>query len=1070
MQQPIHAPSFVVHQPSTRPSVVHKKKLTEQEIQELHQELETDSHVISLKALYERLGTNAHTGLTREQADKILERDGPNALSPPKVTPEYIKFLKCMFHGFASLLWVCAILCFVLYGVTHLTHEEDDVGIAWLGIIIVTICITSGVFAYIQESKNIKVMESFKKMVPTFATVIREGTKLRLSTEELVLGDLVEIRMGDKIPADIRIIECRGLRVENSSITGESEPVARTDHPTDRNPLESANVAFSTSFAVAGDGRGIVIATGDRTMIGRLAGLTSQLAKIETPIAKEIRHFVEIITIVAVICGVAFFGLSLLLEPNIVRAFTYLLGIVIANVPEVLLVTVTTVLTLTAQRMASKNCLVKNLEAVETLGSTSAICSDKTGTLTQNKMSVSNLWFGHTRYNFPPGQRIGAERDLLLEKPAFGVMLRAATLCLRAEFTAESFMLAPIEEREIIGDASETGILKFCEHIHPTQRYREAHPKVAEIPFSSTTKYQMSIHRRDIHAAVTAAPAGGYTMILKGAPEVILENCTTILTANGETREMTAKDHALSRRACTDLGHLGERVLAYCDLHLPASTYGPTYKFDTDSPASYNFPVKGYRFVGLISLQDPPRPGVPEAVHKCRTAGIKVIMVTGDHPVTAMAIAKKVGIISEGHETRYERATLQNRSYSQAMMDLPQLGAVVPVSSADAVAATATATATADGSRPSGVSVSGVAIVITGTELRSMDANELDNVIRHYEEIVFARTSPQQKLLIVESCQRLGEIVAVTGDGVNDSPALRKADIGIAMGIAGSDVAKNAADMILMDDNFASIVTGVEEGRLIFDNLKKSIAYTLTSSVPEMLPMLSGLLFAIPLPLVIELVICIDVGTDLVPAIALAYERAESDIMRRAPRNPQYDKLVNKRLISITYGQIGMTQSLAGFYTYFMVLMMNGFMPNRLLGLRHDWENPSINDLQDSWGQTWTYENRKNLLMEAQSGYFLSIVITQMIDLVMCKTRRNSIFQQGMSNWFVNFSFVFEIILTGILLYVPGTEYVLKTMPLMAYWYWPCLPLGAFLWLYDESRRLCIRLFPGGIMERETYY
>ncbi|CAL1674808.1 unnamed protein product [Lasius platythorax] len=351
-----------------------------------------------------------------------------------------------------------------------------------------------------------------------------------------------------------------------------------------------------------------------------------------------------------------------------------------------------------------------------------------------------------------------------------------------------------------------------------------------------------------------------------------------------------------------------------------------------------------------------------------------------------------------------------------------------------------------------------------------MDANELDNIIRHYEEIVFARTSPQQKLLIVESCQRLGEIVAVTGDGVNDSPALRQADIGVAMGIAGSDVAKNAADMILMDDNFASIVTGVEEGRLIFDNLKKSIAYTLTSSVPEMLPMLSGLMLAIPLPLVIELVICIDVGTDVVPAIALAYEKAESDIMRRAPRNPQYDKLVNKRLISITYGQIGMTQSLAGFYTYFMVLMMNGFMPDRLLGLRIEWENPSINDLQDSWGQTWTYENRMNLLMEAQSGYFLSIVITQMVDLIMCKTRRNSIFQQGMGNWFVNFSFVFEIILTGMLLYVPGTEYVLKTMPLKAYWYWPCLPLGAFLWIYDEFRRLCIRLFPDGIMERETYY
>ncbi|KAG7204797.1 hypothetical protein KM043_005204 [Ampulex compressa] len=1015
-----------VHQTVPRPSAVHihKKKLTEAEIQDLHQELDTNDHVIPLGNLCEKLNTNKETGLTEDVAVKVFLRDGPNALTPPKVTPEFIKFLKCMFHGFAALLWVCAILCFILYGIGFLLDGTSDPGTMWLGVIIVIICLISGIFAYIQESKNTKVMESFKKMVPTFATVIRDGEKLRLATEEIVLGDLVEIKLGDKIPADIRVIECCGLRVENSSITGESEPVVRTDYPTDNNPLESSNVAFFSSFAVAGEGKGIVIATGDRTMIGRLAGLTSHLAKTETPIAREIKHFCRIITIVAIICGFVFFGLSLVIEPDVMKASTYLLGIVIANVPEVLLVTVTTSLTLTAQKMANKNCLVKNLEAVETLGSTSTICSDKTGTLTQNKMTVSNLWFGHTRYNFPPGERIGVEKDLLLEKPGFGIIIRDATLCLRADFIAETYMLPSIEDRQIIGDASETGILKFCEHIHPTPKFREAYPKVAEIPFNSTTKYQMSIHR----------DANGYIMILKGAPEVILENCVTILTTEGQTKEMTAGDHAVSRRACTELGYLGERVLAYCDLQLPGNTYGPQYKFNTDSPGSYNFPTKGYRFVGLISLQDPPRPGVLEAVQKCRTAGIKVIMVTGDHPVTAMAIAKKVGIISEGHETRYERAIMQNKSYSQ-----------IPETDTDA-------------------------IIIIGAELRNMQAEELDDVIRDYEEIVFARTSPQQKLLIVESCQRLGEIVAVTGDGVNDSPALRKADIGVAMGITGSDVAKNAADMILMDDNFASIVTGVEEGRLIFDNLKKSIAYTLTSSVPEMLPMLSSLLFSIPLPFVIEMVLCVDIGTDLLPAIALAYEKAESDIMRRAPRNPLYDKLVNKRLISITYGQIGMTQAFAGFYTYFMVLMLNGFMPDRLLGLRFDWENKAINDLKDSYGQTWTYQNRMDLLNEARSGYFLSIVITQMIDLVMCKTRRNSIFQQGMGNWFLNFSFIFEIVLTGILLYVPGTEYVLKTMPLNAYWYWPCLPLGLFLWTYDELRRLCIRLFPGGIIERETYY
>ncbi|KAF7398681.1 hypothetical protein HZH66_006578 [Vespula vulgaris] len=1002
-----------------------KRRLTDREIESLHHEIITTDHIIPLQELCAKLNTDPVNGLTEKEAKQLLKKHGPNVLSPPKQTPEWVKFLLCMFSGFAALLWICAILCFVLLFIGYLMNEEQT-GIEWLGLIIVLICLISGIFAYIQESKNTKVMDSFKKMVPTFATTIRDGNKMRIGTEELVLGDLVEIKLGDKIPADIRIIKCNGLRVENSSITGESEPVIRTDHPTDLNPLESSNVAFFSSFAVAGDGTGIVFAVGDKTMIGRLAGLTSCVKKTETPIAKEIRHFVHIITVVAIVFGLIFFGLSLMLEPNLIKAFTYLLGIIIANVPEVLLITVTTCLTLTATKMANKNCLVKNLEGVETLGSTSTICSDKTGTLTQNRMTVSHLWFGYNRFSFSPTEKIGAEKDILMEKPAFNNVLRDASLCLRAEFTAESTVLVPIEQRDVIGDASETGILRFCEHIHSTDTFRRRYPKVAEIPFNSTLKYQLSIHR----------DTNSYILIMKGAPEIILDYCTTILTMDGQTKHMEGPDMKTIKHACTELAYLGERVLAYSDLTLSGSVFGPNYKFNTTSPDKYNFPMKGYRFVGLISLIDPPRPGVPEAVQKCRTAGIKVIMITGDHPVTAMAIARKVGIISEGHETKYEITLLSD---SQASFT------VVPDIVTDAV-------------------------IITGAELRNMDSNDLDNIIKNYEEIVFARTSPQQKLMIVESCQRLGEIVAVTGDGVNDAPALRKADIGVAMGITGSDVAKNAADMILMDDNFASIVTGVEEGRLIFDNLKKSIAYTLTSSVPEMLPMLVSLLFAIPLPFIIEMILCVDVGTDLIPAISLAYEKAELDIMQRAPRNPLYDRLVNKRLISITYGQIGMTQAAAGFYTYFLVLMMNGFLPSHLLGLRYDWENKAINDLEDSYGQTWTYKARMDLLNEARTGYFLSVVITQMVDLIMCKTRRNSIFQQGMDNWFLNFSFVFEIILTAMLLYIPGTEKVLKTMALDLYWYWPCLPLALFLWVYDEFRRLCIRLFPGCLIERETYY
>merc|ERR1719222_890968 len=358
---------------------------------------------------------------------------------------------------------------------------------------------------------------------------------------------------------------------------------------------------------------------------------------------------------------------------------------------------------------------------------------------------------------------------------------------------------------------------------------------------------------------------------------------------------------------------------------------------------------------------DPPRAAVPDAVAKCRSAGIKVIMVTGDHPITAKAIAKSVGIISEGNKT-VEDLRAEAAPEDQDKIDPRDAHACV----------------------------------VNGGELKDLSEKALDEVLMYHSEIVFARTSPQQKLIIVEGCQRIGAIVAVTGDGVNDSPALKKADIGVAMGIAGSDVSKQAADMILLDDNFASIVTGVEEGRLIFDNLKKSIAYTLTSNIPEIAPFLMFILINIPLPLGTVTILCIDLGTDLWPAISLAYEPAESDIMKRMPRDPKGDKLVNQRLISMAYGQIGMMQASAGFFCYFVIMGENGFLPGLLVGLREEWENKNNNSLKDSYGQEWTYEQRKVLEYTCHTAFFASIVVVQWADVIICKTRRNSLFTQGM--------------------------------------------------------------------------
>ncbi|OQR70780.1 sodium/potassium-transporting ATPase subunit alpha-like [Tropilaelaps mercedesae] len=1004
-----------------RPRVAKKKG--ERDLDALKQEVDMDEHKIALEDLYARLGTNPTTGLTSQQAREVLERDGPNALTPPKKTPEWVKFCKNLFGGFSLLLWIGAVLCFIAYSIQATTFEEPPDDNLYLGIVLAVVVIVTGCFSYYQEARSSKIMESFKNMVPQYAVVIRDGHKMNLPAEEVVAGDIVEVKGGDRVPADMRVIQAQGFKVDNSSLTGESEPQTRSPEMTNDNPLETRNLAFFSTNCVEGTGLGVVINTGDRTVMGRIANLASGLEMGETPIAREIAHFIHIITGVAVFLGVSFFIIAFILGYHWLDAVIFLIGIIVANVPEGLLATVTVCLTLTAKRMAAKNCLVKNLEAVETLGSTSTICSDKTGTLTQNRMTVAHMWFDN---QIIEADTTEDQSGVQYDKTSTGwkALARVCMLCSRAEFKSGQENV-PILKRECSGDASEQAILKCMElAVGSIPSYRQRNHKVCEVPFNSTNKYHVTIHE-------TEDPEDpSYLLCMKGAPERILDRCGTIFI-NGKEKVLDEEMKEAFNNAYLELGGLGERVIGFCDYKLPADQYPKGYPFDADEQ---NFPLTNLRFLGLVSMIDPPRAAVPDAVAKCRSAGIKVIMVTGDHPITAKAIAKAVGIISEGNETVEDIAQ---------RMNIP----VEEVNPRDAKAA-----------------------VIHGSELRDISSEQLDDILRHHSEIVFARTSPQQKLIIVEGCQRLGAIVAVTGDGVNDSPALKRADIGVAMGISGSDVSKQAADMILLDDNFASIVTGVEEGRLIFDNLKKSIAYTLTSNIPEISPFLLFILADVPLPLGTVTILCIDLGTDMVPAISLAYETAESDIMKRAPRDPKKDKLVNERLISIAYGQIGMMQAAAGFFAYFVIMGENGFWPPRLLGLRKEWDSKAVNDLEDSYGQEWTYHHRKALEFTCHTAFFVSIVIVQWADLIICKTRRNSIVHQGMRNHVLNFGLVFETALAAFLSYCPGMDKGLRMYPLKINWWLPAIPFSILIFVYDEIRRYILRRNPGGWVERETYY
>merc|ERR1712106_700760 len=822
------------------------------DLNELKQELEIDVHKVSVEELCKRFKTEIERGLTDSQAAKGLIEHGKNELTPPPTTPEWIKFCQCLFSGFAMLLWLGAFLCFLAYGIQASAYEEPPDDNLYLGVVLSAVVTVTGIFSYYQESKSAKIMEGFKNLVPQYALVGRNGgEKITVKAEDLTLGDIVEIKFGDRCPADLRILEARGLKVDNSSLTGESEPQARSPEYTHENPLETKNLAFFSTNAVEGTAVGMVVNIGDNTVMGRIAGLASGLDTGDTPIAKEIAHFIHIITGVAVFLGVSFFLIAFILGYNWLDAVIFLIGIIVANVPEGLLATVTVCLTPTAKRMASKNCLVKNLEAVETLGSTSTICSDKTGTLTQNRMTVAHMWFDNKIVEADTSED---QSGSAFDKSAAGwkTLERVAMLCNRAEFKGGQEQVS-ILKREVNGDASEAAILKCTELTNGNvMQYRAKNKKLVEIPFNSTNKFQVSVHD-------TSDPSDKRALlVMKGAPERILQRCATIVI-DGQERELTEDWKNAFETAYMELGGLGERVLGFCDYMLPEDKYPAGYPYDADEE---NFPLEGLRFVGLMSMIDPPRAAVPDAVVKCRSAGIKVIMVTGDHPITAKAIAKSVGIISEGMETVEDIA---------ARLNVP----VEDVNPRDARAC-----------------------VVHGGELKDLGEEQIDEILMYHSEIVFARTSPQQKLIIVEGCQRMGAVVAVTGDGVNDSPALKKADIGVAMGIAGSDVSKQAADMILLDDNFASIVTGVEEGRLIFDNLKKPMAYTLTSNIPEISPFLLFILADVPLPLGTVTILCIDLGTDMVPAISMAYEQAESDIMKRQPRNPFTDKLVNSRLIS----------------------------------------------------------------------------------------------------------------------------------------------------------------------------
>jgi len=1007
--------------PEGKPLRKKKLKKTREELELLKDELDMVEHKISIQQLAEKLGVNFDVGISQERAKYTLERDGPNELSPPRTTPEWVRISQHMFSGFSLLLWLAALLAFIVYSVQAATWEEPYADYLYLGFVLICLIIVSSCFSYFQEAKSSRMMESYKNLVPQFAVVIRKGEMMSIHAEELVVGDIVEVKSGDRIPADLRLIATRNFKVDNSPLTGELEPQVRTTEYTNENPLQTRNLAFYATTVADGKARGVVIATGDRTLMGRIASIAARMEMgDQSLLSQEISRFITILTGIGTFVSILFFLLSLIVGFCWLDALTYLVGLIVACVPEGLLATVTLSLVIGSQRMFSKNCMVKCLDTIETLGSAATICSDKSGTLTQNKMTVGHMWMDNDIYEADLNvDQSGAPYNR--ENTTWLAMIRAVMLCNHAHFKVGQEQV-PILNKQCSGDATEAALLRFAELSHGnTTEYRTRNQRVCEIPFSSNIKYQVSIHEMDNPRDPR------YKLVMMGAPERVIERCTSIYVKGAEQKLNSAWRQAF-HNAYMKIGSLGERLIGVCDLRLPLEEFPIGYPFDADQE---NFPQENLRFLGMISLTDPPRASVPDAVSRCHTAGIKVIMVTGDHPITAKAVAKGVGIISEGSETAEDIAA--------------RLG--IPISEVNPRDASA--------------------IVVHGSDLSDMTFIQLDDVINNYQEIVFARTTPHQKLLIVEACQRQGKVVAVTGDGVNDTPALKKADIGIALA-SGSDISRQAADVILLDDNFASIVTGIEEGRLIYDNLKKSIAYTLTSNIAEMAALMMYVIAHVPLPLGALTILFIDLGTDILPAISLACEEQETSVMKRMPRDLKHDHLVSSRLLGYSFGQLGVLEMCAGFYTYFAIMAESGFWPYRLLWMRDMW-NSRANDIEDSFGQEWGYAQRRMLEFTCQSGFFMAIVLTQWMVLVACKTRRNSMFTQLMANATLNWALLIETGLAIFFLYCPEMDKGMRMYPLRWSWWFAPWPFFILLIVWEELRKMVLRMAPDGIFEETDY-
>ncbi len=910
-------------------------------------------HALRASEVYAALETSPG-GLAPAEAASRLSLFGPNRLSEIPTAPAWRSLVLHVAHPLGALLWAAGLLAFF--------SAQPALGVSiWIVVLV------NGAFSFWQEYRAQRAMEALGRLLPAHARVLRDGEETEILSSEAVPGDVLILAEGDSIPADGRVVEAYGLRTNNAVLTGEAMPARKSEEASlseGLSELERPNLVFAGTSVVSGTGRAVVCATGMLTQFGRIARLTQQVREPPSPLQTETRRLTRRVSIIALSAGAIVFAVSLLqLNMPMFESFLLAMGILVAAVPEGLTPTITLTLASAGQRLARRGVLVKKLAVIETLGTISVVCTDKSGTLTQNQMTIREVWVGGqqlavsgTGYD-PHGQLVPGEgREAHADDLA--ALLRVASLCNNARLNP------PTAERpqwSCLGDQTEAALRVLAIKGGVDQdAIQQRFPRVHEFPFDARRKRMSTIHRLD----------GGDLACVKGAPREVLQLCTHILL-QGEVRLLDESTRRSILEANDEFARRALRVLGLAQRRLPGRTPGLT-------PESVE---QCLTFLGLAAMMDPPRVDVAGAIESFHAAGIRMVMITGDYGLTAESVARRIG-----------------------MLRTP---------------------------RPA---------ILTGAEVDAMSDGELSATLGR-QEVIFARMAPDHKLRLVDCMQRMGEVVAVVGDGVNDAPALRKADVGIAMGVVGTDVAKEASDVVLTDDDFSDIALAVQEGRAVYDNLRRFVTYIFASNVPEILPFILTALLGIPLALRAQHILTIDLGTDLLPALALGVERPDPGAMQRPPRR-RAQPLIETRLLRRAFLFLGLLEAALCFAGFALVYL--AFGQGAALGLPRLAFLEAINPVALPAGDVHTL---------ATTVFLAGVVAAQVGNAFACRSENGRRPASGAArNPALLFGLLIEIILILSLIYLSPLAGLFGLTRLPAAYWLVLVPYAPILYGLDRLR------------------